>query len=238
MAGILGRTGKGLLMAATLLVPTAAAAEAQPNLQYPAVENATFHQLAFNNADVAILNNLYPPHSDSGFHSHPRELFYVVVAAALASTQKLGGPVVTPEVAAPVGSVGFNLMPAGPLVHRVINDDNRAYHVIAVEIRRPEPTGASVTDRGKGYTQIFDNNRVRAWRVVLEPGQGIPALTQRANGVRVVVRGGMLRTARPGIPDQTLALQNADFAFQAAGETRALDNVGKTTIEVVELELK
>lgn len=69
-------------------------------------------------------------------------------------------------------------------------------------------------------------------------GQSVAALTQRANGVRVVVRGGLLRTGRPGIPDQTLALQNGDFAYQEAGKTRALHNAGATAVELVEFELK
>jgi hypothetical protein len=217
-------------------VLAASAASAGPIVS---VENATFHQLVFANEDVAILNNLYPAHSDSGFHLHPRELFYVVVAAAKASTQKPGQPLQTPDMA-PTGSVGFNVMTSEPFVHRVVNGDRRPYHVIAVEIRRPAPLGAplSARDQSAGYQQIFDNNRLRAWRIILAPGQATLALTQAANGVRVVVRGGLLLTSHAGIPDQTLALENADFAFQSAGSTRTLRNVGKTTIELVELELK
>ena len=95
-----------------------------------------------------------------------------------------------------------------------------------------------MTDRGDAYVQIYDNPRLRAWRVVLAPGQSVAALTQRANGMRVVVRGGLLRTSRPGVPDQTLALENGDFAYQEAGETRALFNAGAATVELVEFELK
>ena len=233
-----GRRVSAFVVISALLASPLAAADPEPTRPFVSVENATYHQLVFANDDVAILNNLYPPHSDSGFHEHPRELFYVTVAAARASTQKPGQPVVTPKQMPPTGSVGFNVMTSEPFVHRVVNTDSKPYHVIAIELRRVTPSGQPVTARSNGYLQIFDNARLRAWRVVLAPGQSIPAITQAANGVRVVVRGGALATARPGMPDQTLALQNADFAFQPAGGTRSLRNIGKTTIELVELELK
>ena len=120
----------------------------------------------------------------------------------------------------------------------MINNGDQPLAVVAVEIRHAAPSDGALTDRGDTYVQIFDNPRLRAWRVVLAPGQSVTALIQRANGVRVVVRGGLLRTQRPGIPDQTLAQENSDFAYQEAGETRALHNAGTTTVELVEFELK
>jgi quercetin dioxygenase-like cupin family protein len=86
--------------------------------------------------------------------------------------------------------------------------------------------------------QILDNPRMRAWRLVLEPGQSAPAISQGDKGVRVVVRGGLLTTMTPGSQDQSLALRPGDFAIQPAGATRALKNGGTDTIELVEMELK
>ena len=88
------------------------------------------------------------------------------------------------------------------------------------------------------YVQILDNPRLRAWRLILEPGQSVPAIAQDGKGVRVVVRGGMLTTSMPGLQDQHLALQPGDFAIQPPGETRALANSGTETIELVEMVLK
>jgi hypothetical protein len=79
---------------------------------------------------------------------------------------------------------------------------------------------------------------MRAWRLILEPGQSVPAITQGSTGVRVVVRGGLLTTTMPGVHEQTLALQPGNFAVQERGFTRALRNGGAETIEVVEMELK
>lgn len=224
-------------VAALAFSVSAMAADRPASEPYASVEHATFHQLVFTNDDVAVLKNLYPPRGDSDYHVHPRDLFFVLVSAAHMSTQRPGQPL-TEAQHQPAGSVGYNLIATEPFVHRVINNDEQPLAVVAVEIRRPTPSGSALTDRGDAYVQILDNPRLRAWRVMLAPGQNVAALTQRANGVRIVVRGGLLRTQRSGVSDQTLAIENGDFAYQEAGETRTLHNVGKTTIELVELELK
>ncbi|HEV7234443.1 MAG TPA: hypothetical protein VGN36_09360 [Sphingorhabdus sp.] len=223
-----------VVLAATM--PTMAATESV-GAHYPPVEQATFHQLVFANDDVAILINRYPPGGNSDFHLHPRDLFFVTVTPSLTSAQRLGQPL-SPPRQQPAGIVGYNVMGSEPFIHRVINNGDAPALFVAIEIRRAAPMAGALTERGGGYVQILDNSRLRAWRVVLEPGQSLPALTQRANGVRVVVRGGLLRTSRPGIADQVLALESGNVAWQQAGETRALSNAGTTPIELVEMELK
>ena len=204
----------------------------------PPVERANLHQLVFANDDLAILNNVYPPHSDSGYHRHGHPLFYVVVDPAHFGAQLLGRALVIPPMA-PAGSTGYNLMPDGPITHRVVNGDRRTCHIIAIELLRPAPSGHAASDRAPVYVQLFDNERMRAWRLILPPGASAPAVRQGDAGVRVVVRGGTLVTARPGLPDQTLALTKGDFAVQqAVGEERSRRNAGAMVIELVEMELK
>ena len=220
----------GLLLI-TMAGPLCAAAT------YPPVEQATFHQLMFANDNVAVLKNVYPPHSDSGYHVHSRELFYVVISPARFGSQKLGQELKTPPLI-PAGGTGYNVMTTEPFIHRVVNDDDQTCEIIAIELRRAMPSGKPVSVRPADYIQIFDNVRMRAWRLVLAPGQSVPAMNQTANGVRVVVRGGSMVTVRPMVRDQALALQPGDASMQLAGESRALRNTGTTPIELVEIELK
>lgn len=127
-----------------------------------------------------------------------------------------------------------------PRAHRVFNNGKGTFQIIVIELRRPSLQGAPISAREAApqYVQITDNPRMRAWRLILEPGQSVPTITQGSTGVRVVVRGGLLTTTMPGIPEQTLALQPGNFAVQEKGFTRALRNGGAETIEVVEMELK
>lgn len=203
----------------------------------PSVEHASFHQLVFANEDFAVLNNRYPPGGDSGFHAHYRDIFYVVIQSAPQSVQRVGQPVTAAPLVT-VGTAGYSANGAEPRVHRIVNGDEGPSQFIVVELRRPRPRGDAVSSRDSPYLQIVDNERMRAWRLVLEPGQSVPTISQGGNGIRVVVHGGLLTTSTPGLPDQTLFLRAGDFAVQNSGSTRALRNTGPETIELVEIELK
>jgi hypothetical protein len=122
----------------------------------------------------------------------------------------------------------------------VVNGDKSAAQFIVVELRRAKPLGSTASSRedSKRYTQIADNPRLRAWRLVLEPGQSTASISQIGKGIRIVVRGGTLSTISPGMPDQILALRSGDFSVQYPGFTRALTNSGTEAIELVEMELK
>lgn len=205
----------------------------------PPVEQASFHQLMFANDDFAVLSNRYPPGGDSGFHAHYRDIFYVVIQSVSSSGQRPGQPLtLAPPVA--VGTAGYNAIGAEPRVHRIVNGDEGPSHFIVVELRRANPAGDAVSSRSGApqYEQIVDNERMRAWRLILAPGQSAPSISQGGEGLRVVVRGGLLTTTTAGVPDQTLFLQAGDFAMQSRGATRALRNSGTETIELVEIELK
>lgn len=206
---------------------------------FPPVENASFHQVVFANEDFAVLNNRYPPGGDSGFHTHYRDILYVVIQAAPQSGQRPGQPL-TEAPLVPAGTVGYNPIGPEPRTHRIVNGDTGPSQFIVIEMRRAGPLGRQVSSRENApqYEQIVDNDRMRAWRLILAPGEAAPFISQASNGVRIVVRGGLLTTTTPGLPDQTLALKAGEFAVQSGGSMRAVRNSGTETLELVELELK
>ena len=232
----IGAFGVGLLLAAH----TFAFAARPSGVAYVPVEHASFHQLVFADEDFAIINNLYPPKGDSGFHTHDRDLFAVVIEASPSSSQRPGkAPGAAPMT--PVGAVAYSAVGPEPRTHRVVNDSAASsMRFIVIELRRPDPAGTASSSRDgvPQYVQVFDNPRMRAWRLILQPGQSVPAIPQVDKGLRVVVRGGLLTTTMPGAQEQQLALRPGDFAVQHAGATRALRNDGTETIELVEIELK
>ena len=193
----------------------------------------------FANEDFAVLSNRYPPGGDSGFHAHYRDIFYVVIQSASSSGQRPGQPLTAAPPLA-VGTAGYNAIGAEPRVHRIVNGEEGPSHFIVVELRRANPAGDAVSARESvpQYEQVVDNERMRAWRLILAPGQSAPSISQGGQGLRVVVRGGLLTTTTAGVPDQTLYLQAGDFAVQRRGSARALLNSGTETIELVEIELR
>lgn len=235
MLECMGALGFCLLLAAH----SVAFAGQSPNGAAVPVEHASFHQLVFADEDIAILNNLYPPNGDSGFHTHYRDLLAVIIQPAQSSSQTPGGPLKAAAIY-PMGAAAYSPVGAEPRTHRVVNGDKGTFQIIVVELRRAKPSGNAISSRDAApqYVQVLDNPRMRAWRLVLEPGQSAPSISQGDKGVRVVVRGGLLTTMTPGLQDQHLALRPGDFAVQPAGATRALKNSGTDTIELVEMELK
>jgi hypothetical protein len=194
----------------------------------------------FADEDLSILNNLYPPGGDSGFHSHQYDMFYVVIQPGDGTRVQKDGEALAPARKAAIGAAAFGGLGGQRLVHRVVNGDKSDAQFIVVQLHRTTPHGSRVSSReaSQGYTQIVDNARLRAWRLVLEPCQSAASVSQVGKGVRIVVRGGLLRTVSPGLPDQDLALRPGDFSIQSPGLTRALTNAGEETIEIVEMELK
>lgn len=138
------------------------------------------------------------------------------------------------------GSAGYNAIGGEPRTHRIVNGDGGPSQFIVIEMRRADPRGAKISSRETApqYVQILDNERVRALRLILAPDQSAPSISRGDDGVRVVVRGGLLTTTTAGVPDQISPLQAGEFAVQSGGSTRALRNSGSETIELVELELK
>ena len=104
----------------------------------------------------------------------------------------------------------------------------------------PEPGRFTPGSRADvaGYAQVLDNERVRGWRLVLEPGQSVAAITQKAPGIRVVVDGGELSENVPGQAERAMAPKSGEFFWQEPGVTRAIRNTGTSRIQLVEFELK
>ncbi len=90
----------------------------------------------------------------------------------------------------------------------------------------------------QGYEQIADNERFRAWRLALQPGQSAAPYKQGAPGMRVIVSGGELTETVPGQLDRGMKPRDGQFFWQEAGTTRTVKNTGTTPLNIVEIELK
>jgi len=202
------------------------------------VKKAPFHLPVFSNQLVSLLNVTIPPGRTSGYHRHETDGVFVIVEAARTKSQVLGAELVDGHLAA--GTVLYVGYTGAPGTHQVTNVDATPYHVVGFEIIYPEPGRFSPSTRSEApvYKSVLDNERVRGWRLVLEPGQSASTITTKAPGIRVVMRGGDLVEIEPGQPDRGMSLKVADFMWQEANVTRAVRNAGTSPIELLEFELK
>jgi quercetin dioxygenase-like cupin family protein len=200
------------------------------------VKKAAFHQFTFEDENMSLENVTLPPGHSTGYHSHDQDLVFVVTAGAKITNQVLGKDPV--EIDFKLGDVRFAPYTKTPGVHRIMNlEKDHAMRLLAVAIVYREPGRYTVSTRPAKYEVALDNDRVRAWRLKLNPGESAPAIQQTAPGVRIVVTGGMVAEKRAGKPDQPMVVKNHDFIATAV-EERGIENIGNDPVELVEIELK
>lgn len=227
-----------------LLVLCAAPVLAQLEDKPVPMERAPFHIPVFQNDDIILLNVNIPPGRNTGYHIHHSDSISVNLMPASQTNQDYGSKEVSAPGSAGEGAPGrvtfTNVTKDGPRTHKAANVGPTPFHNISFIFRKPAPAGRPVSDRTgvDGFTQIMDNARLRAWRVILEPGQATGQITQAAPGLRVYIHGGVLAEVIPGNADRGMAPYDGDFIWKEGGETRRIRNTGTTRLEFVEFELK
>ncbi len=91
-----------------------------------------------------------------------------------------------------------------------------------------------------GTAELFENERVKVWDFVLEPGEAIPFHTRRRDHVIVVVEGGRLETEDAAGNRRTVEPRAGDWFYcRVDGEdTHDARNVGTTRYRNLVIELK
>ena len=208
------------------------------------MDKAPFHVPVFSNDYIILLNVNIPPGRNTGYHTHYADSVSVNLSPASQTNQNYGSSDVSAPGTGGEGEPGrttfTNVTKNGPRTHKASNVGPTPLHTISFILKDHAPAATAVSDRSgvAGYTQIMDNPRIRAWRVVLKPGEATGQITQTTPGLRVYVRGGVLAEVVPGAADRGMAPRDGDFLWQDAGQTRAVKNTGPTAIEFVEFELK
>ena len=209
---------KALLILGTVSLPAAAQEEGPP----VPVDKAAYHVPVFRNDLIAVLRVNIPSHRSAGYHIHSLDQISVLVEEADQTGQVLGQQP-TPPRRNKRGSVTFTAYSKQAMTHRVNNVGSTAFHNIVIALINPQPKGLTPAAREvAGYTQIFDNERARAWRLALEPGQSAGTIMQTAPALRVVLDGGEINESVPGETDRGMMLRLGDFYWQEPGATRTV----------------
>src|SRR6478609_4523095 len=195
----------GVLLAGLLALP----AWAEEPTVVP-VKKAPFHLFTFEDENMALENVTLPPGRSTRYHSHDQDLVFVITSGAKITNQVLGKEPV--ELEFKQGEVRFAGYTKTHGVHQIANiEKDKTMLLLAVGIVYSEPGRYTVSSRPPKYEVALDNDRVRAWRLKLNPGESAPPIRQTAPGARFVVTGGMVAEKRTGRPDQPIVLQNHDF---------------------------
>jgi hypothetical protein len=217
----------------------AATARATPASADPVivpVEMAPFHMEAFDNDYVRFLNVNIPAGKIGAWHRHTIDLAQVTVDTGPIEVTVLNGAPTRPVVQA--GAVLFSNYSKQPLVHQIVNIGTSNYHVMGIEILDSKPGRFAPSDLPLPYTSVIHNDRLEGWRLVLQPGQSAPSVSQVGPGVRIVVQGGDIIEHYDDQTSHEFNLSHADFFWQDPGLARSIQNVGNTPVEFIDFELK
>jgi quercetin dioxygenase-like cupin family protein len=222
-----------LLLAGAFAVPSRAQDESKPTVV--PMMNAAYHVFTFQDENMLLESVTLPPGASTGYHTHDQDLFFAITGAAKVKNQALGKEPV--ELELKLGQIVYSPYTKTPGTHRITNlEKEHAMRLLAVAFTR-ETGHYKVSTRPSKYEVAMDNDRLRVWRLKLNPGETAPTIKQTAPGARMVLAGGLIAETRPGKPDQPLALKNHDFMSLVA-EERGLKNIGNAPVEFVEIELK
>jgi hypothetical protein len=201
---------------------------------------APYHLPVFTNEYVTVLKIFIPPGRNTGYHTHTEDSVSVNIVPADMTNQNLGSEVSRGERAQRGRAAYTAYSKQGPRTHKATNVGPTPFHNVSFMFRNREPGRFTPSSRTNvpAYVQIMDNERVRGWRLVLEPGQSAAAITQTAPGIRIVLDGGELVESMSGHADRGWMLGSGEFYWQEPGVTRGLRNIGTTRIEIEEFELK
>jgi hypothetical protein len=222
---------------AALALGFAAPVLAQEEVPVPMMK-APFHLPVFHNDYVTLLNvNVLPGHN-TGYHIHSFDQVSVNIGTADMTNQNFGSKDVSKPQRGEAGRATFtDYVKGGTRTHKATNVGTTPFHNIST-LFTGKPSGIVASTRGGAYKQEIDNERVRVWRLVLDPGQSAPAITQNAPGVRIILSDDEFVESVPGSADRTMGPRPGDFFWQDGGITRTIRNTGKTRLEFIEFEIK
>jgi hypothetical protein len=182
------------------------------------------HQLVFVDGPVRVLDVRIVPGVTSDFHKHRFATTYVIIQDALVANHNwdaewsASSPRDYRNAGATVDQSGYV---ANPTYHRVRNEDQRAFHVVAV-----------INERS-----VEEDGWFREHRVEIAPGANSDALEFASDVVLVQPVGGSSHVIENGIA-HSFKGSPAAFSWHPAGSEFRIANRSEDDMEVVLLEVK
>ncbi|MCU0870240.1 MAG: hypothetical protein MUF30_11720 [Burkholderiales bacterium] len=190
---------------------------------------------------VRVIDVEIPEGAQTMLHRHALDYPYLMVTAVTLDNEVLGQAPKPVKIEA--GAVGYyRATTQGAYTHRFINRGPGTFRAIGIELLREAEHGAraplpDVRDSAQLAT-VIDNERVRAWRIRLAPGESTPPLPLPGPGLRIGLTDGSLVERDAGGAERAWTATPAGFVFRAAPVTATLVNRGDSPVEWVEFGFK
>lgn len=192
------------------------------------------HHPKFENESVRVLDVTVPIGDATLWHVHRNDNVVVTLSGAMLRLEKVGAPMTV--VQWNTGDVNFG---KATYTHRAINVGETPFRNLTIELLKPPSASPENLKPQLERAPVFENERVRVYRLTLDPGQSTSMHTHLLPGLAVAITAGEIEVAtKGGDKPQQLKLPAGDVRFRAGGVTHSIKNVGKTRFEAVDIELK
>jgi transposase-like protein len=197
------------------------------------------HQLVFVDGPVRVLDVRIAPGATSEYHKHRFATAYVIIQDALVANQywddqwSASGPRELREAGVLVDHANYV---DKPYYHRVRNDDQKTFHVVAVINERSLADESGTADRSEANA-IIDNAWFREHRIKVAPGANSEKLTFENDSVLVQFDEGPSHIVEHGVT-HSFKTAPATFSWHPKGTEFRIGNSSQQTLELVVIELK
>ena len=192
------------------------------------------HHPKFENEFVRVLDVTVPAGDATLWHVHRNDNVVITLAGASLRLEKVDAPTV--EVLWKPGDVNFG---KATYTHRAINIGTTPFHNLTIELVKSPGVTANQKSESATRQPILENDRVRVYRVALEPGQSTPVHTHSLPGLAVSLFTSEIEVTTKGkATTDRLTLPAGDVRWRAGAVTHSIKNVGQTVFVGVDIELK
>lgn len=200
------------------------------------IEQEPAHRPVLQNEHVRVFEVWLPAGEATLWHEHLHDGASVRLTDATVEDQSKDGKAESTRLHR--GEVAYGAMPTAR-VHRVRNVGETTFHNIYIELLAPHDANAdrAITAAPDPRT-VIENDRVRALRRILAPGESTDMHVHASNGVGVPVTAGRLEISSPEGAKRSVEMKPGAAQWIERGTTHSLKNVGDAAIEIVDIELK
>lgn len=196
------------------------------------IKGEAHHHPKFENEFVRIWDVTVPGGEGTLWHIHRNDNVVITLAGANLRLENVSGPPV--EAQWKFGDVRFA---KATYTHRAINIGTTPFHNLTIELLKPANPNPPVLAKEGEREPVLENERVRVYRLSLAPGEAIAMHTHPLPGLVVTITAGEIEVTADG---QTVRhpVKADDVSWRPGPVTHSIKNVGQTTFEAVDIEVK
>ena len=194
------------------------------------------HHPKFENEFVRVWDVTVEPQDATLWHIHHYDDVVISFGEAKLRVETVG--TASTESQWKFGDVRFN---KAAYTHRAVNVGTTPFHNFTIELLKPGNAvpASSKQSEPAANAPILENDRVKVYRTILQPGQSTPMLTHLGPRLAIAITSGDLEVTTDGNPKPDRIKRVAgDIQWRPTALRFALKNVGTTTFEFVHIELK